>query len=163
MTDDIAVLGIATSSSRGVLTVYRVIVRLSDDGVAVEPMEPWQGTAADETRSMGDLVDALANTLDRKRDGAPQGLAAKRTESTLGRPSNPYDQKIRAEGVAMVAASSQGRPYFAYRTNQLTKGDDLRDQAARHDAYPATGEARDALAAACEALAELRGDREADV
>jgi hypothetical protein len=156
MADPVAVLGIATSSSAGVLTVYRMIVGIADEQVSVERLEPWRGSAADEARSMGDLVDALSNTLDRRRQDAPQALAVKRTESTFRRPSNAYDQKIRAEGVAMVAASSQGRPYFAYRTNQLTRGGDLRREAADHPQYPSSDEDQDAVAAACEALAALR-------
>jgi hypothetical protein len=159
---ELAVLGIATSSSAGVLTVHRAIVRLNEDEMSIEPMETWRGTANDEARSFGDLVDALSNALDRKRQGAPAALAVKRAESTVGRPSNPYDQKVRAEGVAMVAAASQGRGYFAYRTNQLTDGDDLRRQASGLAEYPETSEGQDAVDAACEALARLRSGDETD-
>jgi hypothetical protein len=163
LADELAVLGIATTSQRGALTAYRVIVRLrDDDSVEVEPLEAWQGTPRDEARSMNDLVDALANTLDRKRNGAPTALAVKRTESTRGRPTKQYDQKVRAEGAAMVATAAQGRRYFAYRTNQLRESRGLTAEAAAHRGYPSAKEEQDAVAAACTAIAELLDEREAD-
>jgi hypothetical protein len=131
------VLGIATNSHKDALIVSRVIVRLRTDGsIQVEPLTAWQGTPRDEARSMNDLVDALANTLDPKRRGAPVAIALKRTESTRGRPTKQYDQKVRAEGAAMVAASTQGRRYFKYRTTQLGKDRALTAEAAAHKAYP---------------------------
>jgi hypothetical protein len=158
MADEIAVLGITTSSRSDALHVYRAIVRLKEDGaVEVEALETWRGTPRDEARSMKDLADALANSLDNRRPGAPEALALKRTEST-GRPTVQYDQKIRAEGVAMVAASGQGRRYFHYRTQQLGPGADLATAAAKHPDYPRGKEAREAVAAACAALARLRGE-----
>jgi hypothetical protein len=159
MADEIAVLGIATSSKEDALHVYRVIVRLIEDGsVEVEPLETWRGTPRDEARSMNDLSDALGNTLDMKRRGAPQALAVKRTESTSGRPTKQYDQKIRAEGVAMVAASAQGRRYFQFRTQQLGRGADLAHAASEHDSYPTKRESQEAVAAACAALVQLRSE-----
>jgi hypothetical protein len=163
MAHETAVLGIGTSSSDDVLTIYRVIVRRTGDAIEVETLEPWQGSAADEARSMNDLVEALGNTLDPKRKGAPEALAVKRVESTFNRPSRAYDQKVRAEGIAMVAATGQGRRYFAYRTNQLTHGADLKADAARHQGYPSGAEAQGAVAAACEALFELRKGAEDEV
>jgi hypothetical protein len=163
MTNETAVLGIGTSSSDDVLTVYRVIVRRTGDAVEVETLEPWQGTAADEARSMNDLAEALGNTLDPKRKGAPEALAVKRVESSFNRPSKAYDQKVRAEGVAMVAATGQGRRYFAYRTNQLTPGADLKADAAKQKGYPSGAEAQGAVAAACEALSVLGKDAEDEV
>jgi hypothetical protein len=109
---------------------------------------------------MNDLVDALTNTLDRKRHGAPIALAVKRTESTMGRPTTQYDQKVRAEGAAMVAASAQGRRYFPYRRNQLGDGADLAAEASSHRAYPSDKEGVEAVAAACAAISELRSERE---
>lgn len=111
---------------------------------------------------MHDLVDALANLLDRKRPGAPVALAMKRSEITRGRPTTQYDQKVRAESAAMVAAASQGRRYFAYRTNQLGEGRDLEAEAATHDRYPKDKLAQEAVAAACAALAELVNEGEVD-
>lgn len=154
-------LGIATTSQRGALTVYRVIVRLAGgEAVQVETLEAWQGTPRDEARSMNDLVDALANALDPKRAGAPSAIAVKRTESSVGRPSNPYDKKIRAEAAAMIAAAGQGRRYFQYRTNQLSPGKDLHAKAVSQSGYPSVKEEREAVAAACTALAELVDERE---
>jgi hypothetical protein len=150
-----AVLGVATSSSRGVLVVRRVVVRFRDKGVEVEPLQTWRGTANDEFRSIADLVDTLANVLDPKREGAPLAIAVKRTESTRGRPTNQYDQKTRAEGAAMTAAASQGRRYFQYRSNQLGRGTRLSELASVSGDYPADSEGTDAVAAACAALAEL--------
>jgi hypothetical protein len=161
MADELAVLGIATTSRNGTLTVYRVIVRAPGDGtVEVEPLASWQSTRRDEVRSISDLVDALGNILDRKRNGAPDALAAKRAESTQGRPSSAYDQKIRAEAAAMVAAASQGRRYFAYRTNQLGDGRELVEAASQAEAYPSEKEEKEAVAAACTALAQLRNEDE---
>jgi hypothetical protein len=154
--DEIVVLGIATSSTSGALTVHRVVVRAEGDKVSVEQLEPWKGTPNDEIRSIGDLVDALSNNLDRKRNAAPMALALKRTESTRGRPTKQYDQKIRAEGAAMIAASSQGRRYFQYRTNQLGPAEALASVASSHGGYPTAKEAREAVTAACAALAELQ-------
>jgi len=133
-------------------------VRVRDGSVIVEPLKPWKGTATDELRSIGDLLDALANTLDRKRTGAPDALALKRTETTRARPTKQYDQKIRAEGAAMIAAASQGKRYFHYRKNQLGRGSDLAEKAGAHSKYPAGAEAQDAVAAACAALTELRSE-----
>jgi hypothetical protein len=154
---DTAVLGIATSSSKGKLTVYRVIVRSAGDAVTVERLEEWQSTPHDEARSMADLVDALANSLDQKRRGAAEAIAVKRTESSQGRPTTAYDQKTRAEAAAMIAASLQGRPYFHYRTQQLGDGRELHEIASRQTGYPVQKEEREAVAAACTALAELLG------
>src|SRR5579862_2025446 len=155
MADGIGVLGIATSSQRGALIVERVIVRRTgDELIDIEQLEAWQGTPRDEARSMHDLVDALANALDRRRPGAPVAIAVKRSETTRGRPTTQYDQKTRAEGAAMVAATSQGRPYFAYRTNQLSDGRHLEAAAATHPQYPPDQLAQDAVAAACTALTE---------
>jgi hypothetical protein len=159
MADEIAVLGVATSSARGALTVHRVIVRVAeDDAVVVEPLKAWQGAPNDETRSIGDLVDALGNILDPKRRGSPEALALKRAESTRGRPTKQYDQKTRAEAAAMIAALGQGRRYFQYRTNQLGPGRDLNDVACEHSGYPSTKEGQEAVAAACAAVADLRGE-----
>lgn len=162
MADEIAVLGVAATSQKGAVTVSRVIVRVRDDAVEVEPLEAWQATPRDESRSMLDLVDALANTLDRKRTGAPAAVALKRSESTRGRPTTQYDQKVRAEGAAMIATSSQGRRYFAYRTNQLGEGRDLEAEATAHPAYPSGKQEQEAVAAACTALAELLNEGELD-
>jgi hypothetical protein len=162
MADDIAVLGIAASSQKGAVTVSRVIVRLRDGELEVEPMEAWQGTPRDEARSLMDLHDTLVNTLDRKRAGAPLALAIKRTESTRGRPTKQYDQKVRVEGVAMAAAASQGRRFFGYRTIQLGDGRELEAAAATHGSYPAGQHEQEATAAACAALAELLDDGELD-
>jgi hypothetical protein len=158
-----AVIGIATSSQKGALIVSRVIVRLQDDdSIEVAPLEAWRGTPRDEARSLNDLVDALANTLDRKRPGAPVAIAVKRSEITRGKPTTQYDQKVRAEGAAMIAASTQGRRYLSYRTNQLGDGGELNAEAAQHNAYPSSKEGQEAVAAACSALAELLDEREAD-
>src|SRR5262245_40704747 len=119
MADEIAVLGIASSSQSGAVKVERVIVRTSGETVEVELLEAWQGTPKDEARSLQDLVDSLRNVLDRKRPTAPIALAVKRSESTRGRPTSAYDQKIRVEAAAMVATAGEGRRYFAYRTGQL--------------------------------------------
>jgi hypothetical protein len=150
-----AVLGIATSSSKEKLTVYRVIVRADGDAVTVERLEQWQSTPRDEARSMADLVDALANSLDNQRRGPAEAIAVKRTESSQGRPTKAYDQKTRAEAAAMIAASLQGKPYFQYRTQQLGDGRELHKIAATERGYPAQKEEREAVAAACAALAEL--------
>lgn len=145
------------------LTVYRVIVRVADSGdVEVEPLAAWRSTAQDEARSMNDLVDALSNTLDRRRRGAPRMIAVKRTESTQGRPTKAYDQKTRAEAAAMIAASAQGRRYIHYRTTQMKGGDDLHRSATSHGGYPSVKEEQEAVAAACAALAELLQDAETD-
>jgi hypothetical protein len=160
--DELAVLGIATSSRDGALIVSRVIVRLTGDDVEVERLKPWQGTPRDEARSQRDLVDALGNVLDRKRDGAPEALAVKRPESPVSRPTVPYDQKTRAEGAAMIAATSQGRRYFSYRKGQLGHGEALNEAAKAHANYPSAEGEQDAVAAACAALAELVDDSETD-
>lgn len=163
MSDISAVLGIATTSSKETLTVYRVIVRRGDaDVVTVETLERWQSTPQDEARSMADLVDALVNTLDRRRTGAPEALAVKRTEAGRGRPTKDYDQKTRAEGVAMIAATRQGRRYFQYRSQQLGEGQRLHEAAKRHGGYPSSKEEQAAVAAACAALAQLNSGDEAD-
>jgi hypothetical protein len=131
--------------------------------VSVEPLEEWHSTPEDESRSLADLANALANTLDPKRHGAAQAIAVKRTEGTPSRPTSAYDQKTRAEAVAMIAASTQGRPYFHYRRNELGDGRQLHEMAAGRPGYPSGDEARDAVAAACAALAELQSGAENDV
>ena len=159
VSDGICVLGIAATVTRGALKVDRVLVRVVDEEVSVEELPPWQGTAADEARSLNDLVDALSNVLDRGRAGGADALAMKRVESPRGRPSTPYDQKTRAEGAAMIAAAAQGRPYYSYRTNQVDRGATFRSAAQRSSGYPSTDTGRDAVAAACAALADLRDER----
>lgn len=80
----------------------------------------------------------------------------------MTRPTVPYDQKTRAEGAAMVAASSQGRRYFGYRKGQLGDGRGLNEAAKSHSDYPSTEGEQDAVAAACAALAELVNEGEDD-
>jgi hypothetical protein len=128
--------------------------------VYVESLEAWQGTPRDEMRTIGDLVGALSNTLDQARRDAPVALAVKRPEVPVRKPTAQYDQKTRAEGAAMIAAASQGCRYFAYRKSQLAPGDGHAAQAARHASYPSDSLGRDAVAAACAALARLLHERE---
>ena len=160
MADEISVLGIAMSSQKGAVIVSRVIVRMRDDQVEIEPLEEWHGTPGDEERSLVDLLDALVNTLDRKRSRAPVALAIKRTESTSGRPTVQYDQKVRVEGAAMAAVASQGRRCFSYRRNQLGPGRDLEESAAAHSSYASGQNEQEAIAAACTALTQLLDDDE---
>lgn len=154
---ELAVLGLATSISNSALVVHQAVVAMTAEGVVVKPMTAWRASRQDEARSLADLIDALSNTLDRKRSGAPELVAVKRVESPIrGRPSKGYDQRTRAEGAAMVAAASQGARYFAYRANEIRpRGEKLRELASQVEGYPQDEERRDAVHAACAALSEL--------
>jgi hypothetical protein len=156
--DELAVLGLATSISDSALIVHRVVVRVSNGDVELNVMDAWKAIRKDEARSLGDLADALSNSLDRKRERAPDALAIKRVESPIrGRPSGSYDQRTRAEGAAMIAAASQGARYFGYRAVEIRpRGKALREAAAALPQYPADDDRRDAIAAACAALSDLR-------
>jgi hypothetical protein len=155
-------LGVCFTCAGEAVKARRVLVEVADGEVSITRLEPWSGAAGDEARSVGDLLDALTNPLDRVGSDGAVALAVKRAESTRGRPTKDYDQKMRAEGVAMTAAAAQGRPYRGYRTNQLTRGSQLRQLAQSHADYPSDARDRDAVAAACEVLAELAKRDEGD-
>jgi hypothetical protein len=137
--------------------VHRVLVRVEGDALDLTFMPAWRATRNDEARSLADLVDALSNTLDRKRSEAPAAVAVKRVETPFrGKPGKSYDQRTRAETTAMVAASQQGIRYFGFRTNEIrSRGKDLRISAEAHAEYPDDTDLRDAIHAACAALSAL--------
>ena len=158
MTDEsLTVLGLSTAVADGTLVVHRAVVTARQGQITVKVLESWQATRNDEARSLSDLVDALTNSLDRKRANAPEAVAIKRVEVPLrGKPPKSYDQRTRAEGAAMVAAASQGVGYFGYRLVEIRpRGQHLREAAASLPEYPGAEEQRHAVDVACAALAEL--------
>lgn len=154
MSDDVTVLGLASRGDSDRLSVWRVEVQVKGDGsVEVLELDPWQGTRGrDDASQLIDVHDAIVNVLDSPRLGTVCAVAVKRTESPRGRPSNPYDRRVRFEGAAMLAAHAQGKRYFGYRKIQLGRGSDLAKQAR---ATPLDDEALEALDAACAALCDL--------
>ena len=157
MSDDVAVLGLASRGDSDRLSVWRVEVQVKGDGsVDVVELDPWQGTRGrDDASQLIDVHDAIVNSLDSPRLGTISAVAVKRAESPRGRPSNPYDRKVRFEGAAMLAAHKQGKRYFDYRKNQLGRGSDLAEQARATASTPLGVEALEALEAACAALRDL--------
>lgn len=158
MSDDLTVLGLASRGDSDRLSVWRVEVQVKGDGsVAVAELDAWQGTRGrDDASQLIDVHDAIVNVLDSPRLGVISAVAVKRAESPPGRPSKPYDRKVRFEGAAMLAAHAQGKRYFGYRKNQLGRGSDLAEQARAAAAVALGAEALEALDAACAALRDLR-------
>src|SRR5688572_29663991 len=124
MPNELTVLGLASRGDKDRLSVWLVEVQLTEDGeVDVATLESWQATRGrDDASQLIDVHDAISNALDAPRLGPISAVAVKRTESPPGRPSTPYDRKVRFEGAAMLAAHAQGKRSFGYRSNQLGPG-----------------------------------------
>jgi hypothetical protein len=157
MSDDLVALGLASRGDGDRLSVWLVEVRLNaDNAVDVTVLERWQGTRGrDDASQLIDVHDVIVNALDSPRLGPIKAVAVKRAESTPGRPSNPYDRKIRFEGAAMLAAHAQGKRYFGYRKIQLGRGKELAERARAAAGAPSDAESLEALDAACAALSDL--------
>ncbi len=157
MLEEVAVLGLASRGDSDRLSVWLVEVRLAEGGdVQLATLEPWQATRGrDDASQLIDVHDAISNTIDAPRLGPIAAVAVKRVESPRGRPSNPYDRRLRFEGAAMLAAHGAGKRYFAYRSNQLGRGTELASKAREATGAPADAEALEALDAACAALSDL--------
>lgn len=158
MSDGAVVLGLASRGDKDRLSIWIVEVGVDEGGAsAIRVREPWQGTKGrDDASQLCDANAAIANALDAPALGARiEGVAVKRTEVGRGRPSTPYDRRIRFEAAAMLAALGKGRLYSAYRTNQLRPGAALAERVLRLSDAPGGDEDREAVSAACVALCDL--------
>lgn len=150
-------LGLASRGDKDRLSVWLVEVAVDEDGeVAVACHEPWKATKArDEASQLIDAHDAIRNALDRPKLGYVAAVAVKRTETSPGRASTPYDRKVRFEGAAMLATHAEGKRYMQYRTVSLGPGAELRAKAEACATAPSDAESLEAVAAACTALRHL--------
>jgi len=157
MPDVTGALGLASRGDNDRLSVWLVEVTVDIDGlVRVAVLEPWKGTRGrDDASQLIDVHDAVVNALDSPRLGAVDVVAVKRVESPRGRPSKPYDRRVRFEAAAMLAASGKGRRYFGFRSNQLGPGHELAARARAANGAPTDGEGLEAVDAACAALGHL--------
>lgn len=158
MADELGVLGLASRGDNDRLSVWLVEVAVdANDDVRVAVLDSWQGTRGrDDASQLIDVHDAITNVLDAPRLVPITAVAVKRTEAPPGRPTKPYDRKVRFEGAAMLAAHSKGQRYIGLRTNQLGPGRELSARARAADGAPTEPEAFEALDAACAALRHLR-------
>ena|ERR1700761_6747329 len=151
------VLGVASRAGGQRLTVYVASVTISEAGsIEVDAREAWKGSKAQDTgRELTDLHDAFSNLLEGTSD-KPEAIAVKRVECPQrGRPASSYDDRIRFEGPAMLAAVGQNCRYFAYRKNELARAHQLIAEAKRCDGWPGDDEPTEAAEAACAALSDL--------
>lgn len=155
------VLGVSSRAGGERLTVHTVIVSTRDDGrIEIEVRDGWRGTKGqDAGRELTDLHDALCNLLDGGPSGSPEAIAVKRVEPPpRGRPPATYDDRIRLEAAAMLAAIARNRRYFGYRRNELGRGGELCTKARDSASWPDGVEAQEAVDAACAALSDLLAD-----
>ena len=158
MSESTTVLGLASRGDSDRLSVWLVEVQLDEDGqVKVAVHDAWQATKKrDDASQLIDAHDTIVNAIDAPTLGTVKAVAVKRTETPqFGRPGNAYDRKIRFEGAVMLAAHAQGKRYYAYRNNQLGRGQDIAKQARSADGAPKEGEALEAMVAACAGLSDL--------
>jgi hypothetical protein len=158
MADSLGALGLATRGGDDRLSVWFVEVNVDEEeDVVIDVRNSWQGTRGrDDASQLIDVHDVIVNALDSPHLGEITAVAVKRAESPRGRPTKAYDRKVRFEGAAMLAAHSQGKRYFDFRTNQLGPGKELARQARSLSTCPTDTEALEALDAACAALCHLR-------
>ena len=159
MEDGVAVLGLASRGDADRLSVWIVEVAIDERGdPSVCVRERWQGTRGrDDASQLADAYAAIANAVDAPVLGARiEGVVVKRTEVGRGRPSGPYDRRIRFEAAAMLASLSKGRRYWAYRTNQLGPGAELAQRLSALADAPDDDENQEAANAACVALGDLQ-------
>jgi hypothetical protein len=158
VSDSATVLGLVSRGDDNRLSMWLVELQLDEDGqVKVAVHEPWYATKKrDDASQLIDAHDVIANAIDASTLGTVNAVAVKRTETPpFGRPGNAYDRKIRFEGAAMLAAHTQGKRYYAYRNNQLGRGEDIAKKARSANGAPKEGEALEAMVAACAGLSDL--------
>lgn len=151
------VLGVASSAGDQHLTAHLVFVQLADDGeLSVSEQEIWEGTRGqDPARQLIDLRDAIRNLLT-SGSAAPDAVAVKRVELPFrGKPKSTYDDRVRFEGAAMMAAVEAGKRYFGYRKVELRRGSDLVTVALATPDCPSSDSGKEGVAAACAALSDL--------
>lgn len=118
-----SVLGVASQVSDHRLTA--AFVRLDGAGPTAEVLDSWRGTKGTDTgRQLAQLVEVLRNRL---AASAVDAIALKRIESPVGRPPNTYDDRIRFEAAAMLAAVAADLPYHSFRTQSLKPVIDRKD------------------------------------
>lgn len=153
-----AVIGIASRAGGQRLTVTIAAVSVDDKGcVDIDVRESWRGNKNQaSSHELTDLHDAIGNLLSGGAGQPLEGIAVKRVEQPQrGRPPGTYDDRIRLEAVAMLAAVATNTPFFSYRRKEMARGSELSAKARECNNWPDDDESQEAVDAACAALSDL--------